>query len=59
MDIYKQPITTSHDYGWWIKDGGHAPDWAHTDRHAHVNSEMTRYGICAHELYYIIPFTIL
>lgn len=43
MELYKKPVATSHDYGWWIKDGGHAPNWAHTDRHAIVNSEMTRY----------------
>ncbi len=43
MELYRSSLTSSNNYGWWIKETGHAPKWAEQDRHVHVNSEMTRY----------------
>ena len=43
-EIYQKPVTSSHEYGWWKQDG--APEnlrWTNVDRHARVNSEMTRF----------------
>ena len=48
IETYEYPVTTSHNYGWWIKQGGHAPKWAQNAKHVHVNSEMTRYVYIVH-----------
>jgi len=54
-DLYSYPLTTSQMYGWWMKGGedGKGNDeekgnpvkqkWTQCERHAHVNSQMTRY----------------
>ena len=43
-EIYRNPVTSSQEYGWWRQDG--APEslpWAKVPRDsARVNSEMTR-----------------
>lgn len=46
-DLFCYPLTRSQDYGWWMKHGNPQKEmWARTHRHAHVNSEMTRYVPC-------------
>ncbi|XP_019854654.1 PREDICTED: uncharacterized protein LOC109583659 [Amphimedon queenslandica] len=40
-DIYMYPMTTSQQYGWWMKYD--ARDWPKGEKHVHVNSEMTRF----------------
>ena len=45
-DQYNHTLTTSQMYGWWMKDTHDSPqkkEWAQCERHAHVNSQMTRY----------------
>ena len=45
MDLYHQPLTTSHMYGWWQScEETHKQHWLQGPTHVHVNSEMTRYG---------------
>ena len=45
-EIYRNPVTSSQEYGWWRQDG--APEslpWTKVPRSsARVNSEMTRYN---------------
>ena len=42
MELYQHPLTTSNEYGWWLKNGApHREEWVQSERHAHVNSEMT------------------
>ena len=42
-ELYQHPLTTSSEYGWWLKDGSpHREQWAQSERHVYVNSEMTR-----------------
>jgi len=42
-ELYHHPLTTSQEYGWWMKHGTPQKEkWAQSERHAHVNSEMTR-----------------
>ena len=44
MDLYRQPLTTSHMYGWRQSfEDTHEQHWLQGPRHAHMNSEMTRY----------------
>lgn len=44
-DLYQLPVATSHEYGWWMKDGSPQKEkWTQSERHAHVNSEMTRFA---------------
>ncbi|KAL5257815.1 hypothetical protein ACHWQZ_G012673 [Mnemiopsis leidyi] len=43
IDLHRNPVSTSQDYGWWQKDSKNPPEWAKCARHAHVNSEMTRF----------------
>ena len=46
-DLYQQPLTTSQMFGWWVKNGHPEKEpWAQSERHAHVNSEMTRW-VCS------------
>ena len=40
LELYQHPLTTSNEYGWWLKNG--APHKEESERRAHVNSEMTR-----------------
>jgi hypothetical protein len=43
-ELYNTPITTSMNYGRWMKDGHtKQQSWTHVPRRAHVNSEMTRF----------------
>ena len=55
MDLYPYPVTTSHKYGWWMKEGS-VPTWAKNERHAHVNSEMTRL-VLYHSIVLDVHFT--
>ena len=41
-EIYKKQVTSNCEYSWWMKDGVQKEPWTHNDRHARVNSEMTR-----------------
>lgn len=43
MDLYNQPLTTSHMYGWLSHGDTHKQNWLQGPKHVHVNSEMTRY----------------
>ena len=49
MDVYKEPVTTTQQYGWWMKQCSEGcgqdkpPKWSTNERRVHVNSEMTRY----------------
>ena len=44
-DLHTVPATTTHMYGWWMKeDALKTEPWTYTERRPHVNSEMTRYG---------------
>eukprot|EP00116_Pleurobrachia_bachei_P017678 sb/3477940/ len=43
IDLHRNPVSTSNDYGWWQKEGNSPPQWARSARHAHVNSEMTSF----------------
>ena len=43
-EIYRKPVTTSQDHGWWIQDGSpHTLPWARAESHKRVNSEMSRF----------------
>ena len=43
-DLHTVPATTTHMYGWWMKeDALKTEPWTYTERRPHVNSEMTRY----------------
>ncbi|XP_065061782.1 sperm microtubule inner protein 11-like [Rhopilema esculentum] len=46
-EIYRKPITSSQDHGWWIEEGQKDTlknlGWARVERHARINSEMTRF----------------
>ena len=47
-ELYNTPVTTSMNYGRWMKDGHtKQQSWTHVPRRAHVNSEMTRSVIVA------------
>ena len=43
IDLYRNPVSTSQDYGWWQKESKSLPEWAKSARCAHVNSEMTSF----------------
>ncbi|XP_065828745.1 sperm microtubule inner protein 11-like [Oscarella lobularis] len=43
-ELYKSPVATSMNYGWWMKDEEERnKSWTHVPRKAHVNSEMTKF----------------
>lgn len=45
FEIYRFPVQTSRQVGWWSKEEPLKKNqpWTYVPRHVHVNSEMTRY----------------
>lgn len=45
FEIYRFPVQTSRQVGWWSKEEPLRKNqpWTYVPRHVHVNSEMTRY----------------
>ena len=45
IDIYRIPLGTSQQYGWWRtrEPLRQNEPWSYVKRHVHVNSEMTRF----------------
>ncbi|XP_061172950.1 sperm microtubule inner protein 11-like [Saccostrea echinata] len=45
FEIYRFPLHTSREVGWWTKEAPLKKNqpWTYVPRHVHVNSEMTRF----------------